>query len=133
MIAETLTTQKIMPMPGGGAAGMPPSLPPSPVKRFSPDNRPDEAAVKGTEPIRKETTPPAEQIDAAFLADLEQDMNRLHNVSLKFDLHEATGRTMVKVIDRETEEVIREFPPEKVLDLAAKMEEMLGILFDQKI
>jgi flagellar protein FlaG len=60
-------------------------------------------------------------------------MNRLHNVSLKFDLHEATGRTMVKVIDRETEEVIREFPPEKVLDLAAKMEEMLGILFDQKI
>jgi len=89
--------------------------------------------VKGTEAPRKETAPPAEQIDAAFLADLEQDMNRLHNVSLKFDLHEATGRTMVKVIDRETEEVIREFPPEKVLDLAAKMEEMLGILFDQKI
>ena len=133
MIAEALSTQKIMPMPGGGAAGMPPSLPPSPVKRSSPDNRPDETSVKGTEPPRKETTPPAEQIDAAFLADLEQDMNRLHNVSLKFDLHEATGRTMVKVIDRETEEVIREFPPEKVLDLAAKMEEMLGILFDQKI
>jgi flagellar protein FlaG len=133
MIAETLTTPKIAPMPSGGAIGMAPDGFSSPLKRSFPENRPEPAAVNGTESIRKEGAPPGAQIDAAFLADLEQDMNRLHNVSLKFDLHEATGRTMVKVIDRETEEVIREFPPEKVLDLAAKMEEMLGILFDQKI
>ena len=133
MIAETLTTPKIAPMPGGGAIGMAPNGFSSSVKRSSPENRPEPAAVNGTEANRKEAAPPGAQIDAPFLADLEQDMNRLHNVSLKFDLHEATGRTMVKVIDRETEEVIREFPPEKVLDLAAKMEEMLGILFDQKI
>jgi flagellar protein FlaG len=133
MIAETLTTPKIVPMPGGGAIGMASEGFSSPVKRSSPETRPEAAAVNGTEALRKEAAPAAEQIDAAFLTDLEQDMNRLHNVSLKFDLHEATGRTMVKVIDRETEEVIREFPPEKVLDLAAKMEEMLGILFDQKI
>jgi flagellar protein FlaG len=133
MIAETLTTPKIAPMPGGGAIGMASEGFSSPVKRSSPENRPEPAAVNGAEALRKEGAPPGAQIDAAFLADLEQDMNRLHNVSLKFDLHEATGRTMVKVIDRETEEVIREFPPEKVLDLAAKMEEMLGILFDQKI
>lgn len=132
MIAA-LTTPKMTPMPAGSTVGPPPTLPPSPVKRVSPDNRPDQAAVNDTEGPPKEAAPAAEQVDAAFLADLEQDMSRLHNVALKFDLHEATGRTMVKVIDRETEEVIREFPPEKVLDLAAKMEEMLGILFDQKI
>lgn len=127
---EALNTPTFMPMPGGG--GMPSPLPASPTESPPADSRPAQAAAKGTI-FPQDEAPPTEALDDSFLEDLEQDMNRLHNVSLKFDLHEATGRTMIKVIDRETDEVIREFPPEKVLDLAAKMEEMLGILFDQTV
>lgn len=39
---------------------------------------------------------------------------------------------MVKVIDAETEEVIREIPPEKILDLVAMIWEMIGLIVDER-
>ncbi|SES81050.1 flagellar protein FlaG [Anaerobranca gottschalkii] len=52
---------------------------------------------------------------------------------LQFEIHETTNRTMVKVINRETEEVIREIPPEEILDLVGKITEMVGILMDKRV
>jgi len=50
-----------------------------------------------------------------------------------YKMHEATNRVAIKIIDRETKEIIREVPPEKTLDAAAKMLELVGIIFDEKI
>lgn len=50
----------------------------------------------------------------------------------EFSIHEKTKEIMVKVIDSETDEVIREIPPEKILDLVAKIWEMAGILVDER-
>ena len=47
-------------------------------------------------------------------------------------MHDETGRTMIKIMDKTTEKLIREIPSEDVLNLAAKIEEMIGILFDKK-
>lgn len=52
--------------------------------------------------------------------------------SLDFSVHQTTKQIMVKVLDKETGEVIREIPPEKNLDLLAKLWEMAGILVDEK-
>ncbi len=52
---------------------------------------------------------------------------------LKIKVDEKTGRIMVKVISKESGKVIREIPPEEMLDLAARIEEMTGILFDEKV
>ena len=54
-------------------------------------------------------------------------------IGLKFSVHQETGRIKVTVLDEETGETIREIPPQGVLDLLAKIEEMIGILFDQKV
>lgn len=51
----------------------------------------------------------------------------------EFSIHEGTKEIMVKVIDDATNEVIREIPPEKILDMVAKMWELVGILVDRKI
>lgn len=51
----------------------------------------------------------------------------------EFSIHEQTREIMVKVIDRETGELIREIPPEKILDLIAKMWELAGILVDERV
>ena len=40
---------------------------------------------------------------------------------------------MVKVIDQNTDEIIREIPPEKILDMVAALWEMAGIIVDRKI
>lgn len=51
----------------------------------------------------------------------------------EFSIHEKTKQIMVKVIDTVTEEVIRELPPEKVLDMVAALWEVAGIIVDKKI
>lgn len=51
----------------------------------------------------------------------------------EFSIHEKTREIMVKVIDRETGDVIREIPPEKILDIVAKMWELVGILIDERV
>lgn len=51
----------------------------------------------------------------------------------EFSIHEATKEIMVKVIDIKTDEVIRELPPEKILDMVAAIWEVAGIIVDKKI
>ncbi|WDH82237.1 flagellar protein FlaG [Paenibacillus urinalis] len=53
--------------------------------------------------------------------------------TLNISIHEKTRDIMVKVLNKETGELIREIPPEKTLDLVAKMMEIAGILVDKKI
>ena len=49
-----------------------------------------------------------------------------------FGIHEGTNRVTIKIVDRNTKEVIKELPPEKTLDMIAKVWEMAGILVDEK-
>jgi flagellar protein FlaG len=71
-------------------------------------------------------------LSQSLLNKLEQKLQDMHNIGFQFSRHEGTGKTMIKVVNKDTGDVIREIPPEKALDMAAKMDEMLGILFDQK-
>lgn len=68
-----------------------------------------------------------------LVADIQKNLNMIHNVDLSFTVHEATGEVMVTVKDETTGELIREIPPSEVLNLAAKIDEMVGLIFDQKI
>lgn len=50
-----------------------------------------------------------------------------------FGIHESTNRVMIKIVDKETKELIREFPAEQTLDMIAKAWELAGILVDEKL
>lgn len=50
----------------------------------------------------------------------------------EFAYHEETKRVSIKVIDEETEEVIREIPPEETLEMLSKMWELAGLMVDEK-
>ncbi|MNW38009.1 flagellar protein FlaG [compost metagenome] len=52
--------------------------------------------------------------------------------TLQVSIHEPTHSIMVKVVNKETGELIREVPPEKTLDLVASMMEIAGILIDKR-
>lgn len=54
------------------------------------------------------------------------------NRRFEFSIHEKTKEIMVKVINSDTNEVIREIPPEKILDMVATMWEMAGIIVDER-
>lgn len=49
-----------------------------------------------------------------------------------FGFHEQTNRVMIKIVDKDTKEVIKEYPPEQTLDMIAKVWELAGILVDEK-
>lgn len=56
----------------------------------------------------------------------------LHHTQLSFKYHEDTNRISITVTDSDTDEVIREIPPEKTLDMLAKAWEMAGLLVDER-
>ena len=54
------------------------------------------------------------------------------NVEAEFGIHEKTNRITIKMVDKKTKEVIKELPPEKMLDMLARMWEMSGLMVDEK-
>ena len=56
----------------------------------------------------------------------------MFNSEAVFGIHEGTNRVTIKIVDKDTKKVIKELPPEKTLDMIAKMWEMAGILVDEK-
>jgi flagellar protein FlaG len=69
----------------------------------------------------------------AILKDLETKINHMHDVGLEFTRHKDSGKTIVRVVEKGTNRVIREIPSEEFLDLVEKMDQMIGILFDKKV
>jgi uncharacterized FlaG/YvyC family protein len=53
-------------------------------------------------------------------------------VQAKFSVHEGTGQIVVKLEDTQTGEILREIPPEKMLDLVAQMTEMARGIINEK-
>jgi flagellar protein FlaG len=49
--------------------------------------------------------------------------------TLSFSIEESTGRTVIKVYDAETEELIRQIPPEETIRLAEVIEDQNASLF----
>jgi len=82
-------------------------------------------------PAAIEKPDPAELADIAV--DVQANLNMMHDIALNFSVHESSGRVVVTVADEETGEIIREIPSGEFLNLSVKLEEMFGILFDQKI
>ena len=67
-------------------------------------------------------------------AEFLNKLAKIFDFKLQFRVHKETQRIFAKIIDPDTEKVIREVPPEKMLDMLARMEEMLddmeGVLLD---
>ncbi len=78
------------------------------------------------------------QDDEAFLAEVERAIAKLNETAMTFDIglrfrkHESTGRWMVQVLNIEEDKIIREIPPEQVLNLVAQIQTLIGVLLDER-
>lgn len=74
------------------------------------------------------------QLSDRTIKQVVSDLNRKinNNTIAEFGYHDDTNRVTIKIVDKETKDVIREIPPEKTLDLIAKAWELAGILVDEK-
>ncbi|QFG01104.1 flagellar protein FlaG [Psychrobacillus glaciei] len=55
------------------------------------------------------------------------------NTELRFKYHEKLNMYYVTLIDSKTDEVVREIPSKKMLDMYAAMQDFMGLFVDKKI
>ena len=71
--------------------------------------------------------------------DLEEKIDDMNDImetldeKLSFELHDKTETIMTQIIDIKTKEVIKEMPPKEMLDLAARIHEMVGLIIDEEV
>jgi len=76
-----------------------------------------------------------QQISPEELNQAINDLNKkldMLNSQLRIETDEDTGIQVIKIVDKETKEVIRQIPPEAVLKVAKYLDEVAGLLFDSK-
>lgn len=95
----------------------------------SPQQQQQAAGSKQQPVVNKQET--SEQLKK-MIAEMNKKINK-SNEEAVFGVHEETNRIMIKIQDKDTKEVIKEFPPEKTLDMIAKLWEMAGILVDERL
>lgn len=99
---------------------------------------PDHAAAKQPTAARTQSDTektPFTPIDRATLeqavAKVSEDITA-HDTNLKFEIDDSTDRVVVKVIEKDTGEVIRQFPPKEILELAKFFNNSKGLLLREQ-
>ena len=91
-----------------------------------------QAANADSSDSRKEDEGSAERDNERVREAVKEINKHANGTEAVFGINEKTNRVTIKIVDKETKEVVREVPAEKTLDLIAKAWEMAGILVDEK-
>ena len=78
-------------------------------------------------------SPPASAEEIRRSAELLEQTFRLFNKKLRFSVNEEINRVVVKVLDANTDKLIKEIPPSEIQRLIARIKETIGLLFDEQI
>ena len=89
-----------------------------------------EASGEGSGGNPQPGSPEAQQ--AQIKRAVEEINKKANNSEAVFGVHEGTNRVTIKIVDKQTKEVIKEFPPDKTLDMIARVWEMAGLMVDEK-
>jgi len=83
----------------------------------------DAKAADGVEPTKAELNSAVEKLNQSMTAS-SQD--------LQFSVDEDSKKTVVKLIDRTTHEVLRQMPTKEALEIAKSLDKAMGKLIDQR-
>ena len=93
--------------------------------------------VQASKPMDSNDTANKEQaVDESEVAKAVAEANRnlmFSERSFQYKVDESTNRVIITVIDSETQEVIKEIPPEKQVDAVKRMWKLAGLIVDKKI
>lgn len=109
----------------------PPSPPLSTSRKLSISNADVVASPVSTADPRVNSSPRSEdQVNEAVQKIQSTVDNLAHN--LRFSIDEDTGKTIIKVMDVHTEEIIRQIPSEEAVEIARTLDKVQGLLFNGK-
>jgi flagellar protein FlaG len=108
----------------------------SPLQRMTGQQRPD--AVQNQESQRPE--PEAKAMDMEKLREMVEQTNQsmeMQNRRLMFSVNEDTGIKLIQVFDRDTDKLVRQFPPEEYVGVVKQIQQMMpdeskGLMFKEQ-
>ena len=124
--AVSSVPQSTVPIPGTGSVERAPA---KPAPSSSPSDKASEV-VQSTSVIATNQTSDSEVSKAIEAIDLMMD---LRSRSVTFERDESAGKDVIKVVDDETGEIIRQMPPEELLTLMRNLTKMLGNFLDERV
>jgi flagellar protein FlaG len=102
--------------------------------------QPDEAKVrsnqqeKSQDNLTKVFTKNEEELTGKEVEEVVSFLNSssdLFDLSLSFKVNTDLNRIVISVYDKETDEVVKQIPPKEIIDLAERLNEMVGVLFNE--
>lgn len=90
----------------------------------------------GSQNPETETALDGKKVAQSTIDSTMSDINskiKMSNTQLQYSIDEETQRISIKVIDQDTDKVIREIPPEETLEAIKKIWEIAGIIVDKKL
>ena len=118
MLSDTTQRQPAAPVAGSAATG----------QTQGTRARPPVGAAQNATPVGQQ--PPLAQIQQAL--DEVREVIAPVAQNLLFSIDEDTGRTVVRVVDAETDEVIRQMPSEEILTISKALDKLQGLLIKQE-
>jgi len=99
--------------------------------------RPKHKVVKEQKHIEKSANSIAEnQLDKSQLNKYAEKLSKVMEIlnhSIRFAVDDESDRMIVKIVNSETNEVIRQIPPKEVLQLMHRLDQMAGLMLDEKV
>ena len=129
----------ITPLTGGTPPTPPRSSapPPAPGSRVEfasvePDSPPqDQVALSGLLAL-EESQAQSEAAVTRAVEEANQRVSKLSAASVRFEVYEDTGDLVIHVVDRETDELIRQIPPEEILRISESLADLKGLLINSQ-
>jgi len=88
------------------------------------------------QPASQNDTATQQKIKPQVIHSTAEDLHKMRmvfNRKLQFEVDHSSNEVIVKVIDKETDKVIKELPPEELQRLHRHLKEAIGLLFDEMV
>lgn len=102
---------------------------------FAAQTQVDQVVVKQQDTGNRQSETRNEKKDPSIetIKDAVEKINKSASNSIaEFGIHEKTNRIVIKIVDKTTHKILKEFPPEETLDMIAKVWEQAGLIVDEK-
>jgi flagellar protein FlaG len=106
------------------------TVPVSPATAVSRETAQTEQPSPKAVEVAVNAQPTREQLDKA-MGEVKQALAPVAR-NLQFSIDDETGRSVVKVVDASTNEVIRQFPSEELLAITRSIDKLSGLFVKQK-
>lgn len=106
------------------------------VESVAPDTGVSVAEVQAISGNAQQQSTEEKQLPVEKAKQMTDSMNKFLesvNTQLRFKMHDELKEYYVTIVDTRTDEVVREIPSKKLLDIHAAMKEFVGLLIDRKI